>query len=171
MVTSHNLLTFHIDEQLYALAVEPIVQIVSMVTITPIPQASSVAEGIINVQGKAVPVVDLCRHLGKPRCQYRIHTPIILMKIKEHLVGLIVDSVSDVVSLQATSIIHTRDILPEELRDASLLNGVAYTLEEVALILDPDQLFQPGQVQVLAKASEFLIELINSGKLEAWPQP
>jgi purine-binding chemotaxis protein CheW len=171
MVTFYNLLTFHIDDQLFAIDVEPVEQIVSMVTITPIPQASSIAEGIINVHGEAVPVVDLCRHLGKPGRQLQYHTPIILMKIKEHTVGLIVDSVNDVVSLQAMYIVHPSDILPEELRDASILNGVAYTPAGVVLMLDPDQLFQPDQFQTLARASEYLLELVNSGKLEPWHQP
>lgn len=167
MVAFFNLLTFYIGEQLYALAVEPVVQIVSMVTITPIPQASAIAKGIINVHGEAVPVVDLCRHLGKSDSHFYYHTPIILINIKEHLVGLIVDSVSDMLSVPATSIVHPSDILPEGLCTAPLLIGLVYTPEGAVLMLNPDQLFQPDQVRMLAKASEFLVEGVPSGKLAA----
>lgn len=163
MVTSYDLLTFRIDKQFFAIAVEPIVQIVSMATITPIPQASRIAKGIINLHGEVVPVVDLRRHLGKPESHYQVHTPIIVIKISGHIVGLIVDEVNDVINLQATLINHPSDILPEELREVVLLSGVVYTPEGVVLILDPEQLFQTDQVQELAKASEFILERVHSG--------
>ena len=167
MARLSNLLTFHVDEQLYALPVECVVQIVSMVTITPIPQASSIAEGIINVHGEAVPVVNLRDHLSKPRCRYEFHTPIVLIQMKAHLVGLIVDRVNDVVGLQATDIVHPTDMLPDELHNIPILNGVAYTPEGVVLILDPEQLFNPDQIQALAMASIYLNEKITSAKVEA----
>lgn len=171
MAKTYNLLTFHIDEQHYALPVECVVQIVSMATITPIPQASSIAEGIINVHGEAVPVVNLRSHLSKPRCRYEFHTPIMLIKIKQHMVGLIVDVVNDVINLQATEVVHPIAILPDELRDVSLLNGVANTLEGVVLILDPEQLFNPDQVQGLVMASTYLNKKNTSAKMAARPQP
>jgi purine-binding chemotaxis protein CheW len=166
MITLSNLLIFQIDEQRYAIAVDPVVQIVPMATIISISQASSIAEGVINVHGKVVPVVDLRRHLGKSRRPLHFHTPIILINIKEHLVGLIVDDVDNVVSLQASQIVHPDEILPEDLYDSTLLIGVAYTPEGVVLVLDPDQFFHPGQLQVLAEAAEFLLEQVKSGKLE-----
>lgn len=171
MANLHNLLTFHVDAQLYALPVECVVQIVSMVTITPIPQASSIAEGIINVHGEVVPVVNLRSHLSKPRRQYDFYTPIILIKIEEHTIGLIVDVVNNVISQLATDIVHPTEMLPDELRNISLLNGVAYTPEGVMLILDPEELFKPEQIQALCMASIYLHEMISGGKLEKWPQP
>ena len=170
MVTSLNLLTFYVDERMHAFAVEHIENIISMVTIKPISQASSITEGIINVHGEAVPVVDLSRFLGKPKFHYNFHTPIILINIKGHLVGLIVESVNDVISVPSTSIIHPKDILPEDLQDAALIDSVAYTASTFVLILNPNHLFHPDQIQVLSEASGYLIELVNSGKLEGWPQ-
>ena len=61
-----SLVTFRLDSQTYALPIEPLVQIIEMVTITPIPQINSSVEGMINLRGTAVPVVNLGRHFGLP---------------------------------------------------------------------------------------------------------
>ena len=162
-VAIHNLLTFHVDSQLYAIPIEPVAQVVSMVTITPIPQASNLTEGVINVHGEVVPVVDLHRHLGKQKIPYHFHTPIILTKIQECLLGLIVEDVSDVISLPAEQITHPGDILPKELHNETVLSGVTYLPQGAVLILDPDQLFHTDQLQVLALASEYLVKDTNTG--------
>lgn len=152
----NNLLTFLIDQQTYALAIEPIWKIVSMVTITPVPQASSLAEGVINVEGEAVPVVDLRTHLGLPRREYLDYTPIILMEFQQRLVGLVVDEVKDVLGFKASEMSRPEDILPAELHNAALLVGVIYQSTKPVLVLDAEQIFQLDQVEALMKVVEYL---------------
>jgi len=155
-----NLMAFRLDQQTYALPIEPIVQIIEMVTITPIPQVSNTVEGVINVRGAPVPVVNLRRHLGLLEASLQLHTPIVLVQLGEQMVGLIVDEVLDVLSLPGDQIAHPADILPEGLGEAPILQGLAHIPDDTVLLLDPDHLFLPDQAQALAQAVETLPEVV-----------
>ena len=143
-----NLVAFRLDLQTYALPIEPIVQIIEMVTITPIPQVSNTVEGVINVRGALVPVINLHRHLGLPEAALKLHTPIVLVQVGEQMVGLIVDEVLDVLTLSDSQITRTADIVPEGLGKASILQGLAHTPDGMVLLLDLDRLLLPDQAPV-----------------------
>ncbi|MGD9099239.1 MAG: chemotaxis protein CheW [Anaerolineae bacterium] len=153
-----NLVTFRLDQQLYALPIEPIVQIIEMVTITPIPQIEGAVEGVINVRGTPVIVVNLRRHLGLPPVHLQLRTPIILAQVGGRMVGLIVDQVIDMLSLSSGQITRPDDFLPQELSEMPLLQGLAHTPDGTVLLLDLEHLFQPQQVQSLARAAAKVIE-------------
>ena len=91
-----DLVAFRLANQAYALPIEPVVRIIEMVTITPIPQVSGVVEGVINVRGAAVPVINLRRHFGLPEIPWGLRTPIILIQIDEQTFGLIVDEATSI---------------------------------------------------------------------------
>lgn len=146
----HVLMTFRLDRRTYALPIEPIVQIIEMVTITPIPQVNHSVEGVVNVRGTAVPMVSLCRHLGLPDTRLQLHTPIILVQTRGRMVGLIVDEVIDVLKLPADQMIRPTDILPEGLGEAPLLLGLAHTASGPVLLLNLDCLFSFNEAQMRA---------------------
>lgn len=155
-----NLMAFRLDQQTYALPIEPIVQIIEMVTITPIPQVSNTVKGVISVRGAPVPVVNLRRYFGLPEAALQLHTPIVLVQVDELMVGLIVDEVLDVLSLPGSQITHPADILPEGLGKAPVLQGLAHTPDGTVLLLDLGHLFLPDQAQTLAQAAGTLPETI-----------
>jgi purine-binding chemotaxis protein CheW len=157
-----NLLAFRLDQQMYALPVEPIVQIIPMVTITPLPQVSDTVEGVINVRGGVVPVVNMRRHLKLPYVAPKLHTPILLTHMGEWTVGLIVDEVVDVYSLSPSQIVPPMNVLPERLGEASILQGLAHISGTMGLLLDPEHLFLPHQMEALAQAASLLPELIDA---------
>jgi purine-binding chemotaxis protein CheW len=147
-----NLVTFRLGRQIYALPLEPVAQIIEMVAITPIPQFNHSVEGVVNVRGAIVPVVNLRRHLGLPEASLQLDTPIILVQAGERMVGLIVDAVIDVLNLANGQITRSADILPPGLGETPLLQGLAHTPTGVVLLLDPECLFLPNQRQALAMA-------------------
>jgi purine-binding chemotaxis protein CheW len=149
----HNLVAFRLGEQTYALPIEPIVQIIEMVTITPIPQVNNAVEGVINMRGTAVPVVSMRRHFGMPEIPLQLRTPIIIVQIDRQVVGLIVDEVIDVLSLPPERISHTTDILPEGLGQASILRGLVHIQNDTVLLLDLEHLLLPYQAQALAQVT------------------
>jgi purine-binding chemotaxis protein CheW len=154
-----NLVTFRLNQQPYALPVEPIVYIIPMVTITPVPKINDLVEGVINVRGETVPVVNMRRHLGLPQTALQLHTPIVLVHVGEHTFGLIVDEVLNVLNLPPDRFVRPADVLPPELHDAPILHGLAHVPEGMILMLDPDHLFTPDQAQVIVQAMEFLDQL------------
>lgn len=140
----HHLVTFRLDRQTYALPIEAIVQIIPMLAITPLPQACDALEGIINVRGELVPVINLRSYLGMPVVARKLHTPILLVKPANLEVGLIVDEVLDVVSLSEPQVARSQDILPAPLSISPLLAGLVKMETGALFVLDLNRLFQPG---------------------------
>lgn len=155
-----SLVTFRLDQQVYALPVEPIVQIIEMVAITPVPRVHPAIQGVINVRGAPVLVVNLRRHVGLPETHMQLRTPIILVQAGTRMMGLIVDQVIDMLDLSTKQITHYDDILPQELGATSLLQGVAHTANGTVLLLDLERLFRRQQ-QALAQATTTSIETGN----------
>ena len=150
--TGINLVTFRLEQQIYALPIEPIQQIIEMVTVTPVPQVKDMIEGVINFHGTPVPVVSLRRQLDMPRAQLQLHTHIILVTISRRLVGLIVDEVLDVLNLLEGQIIPPQQVMPEQIGAAPTLRGLIQLGEKTILCLDIDHIFDGLETQDLDKA-------------------
>lgn len=153
-----DLVVFRLAHQTYALPIEPIVRIIEMVTITPIPQLSNVVEGVINVRGVAVPVINLRRHFGLPDVAWGLRTPIILVQIGEQTFGLIVDEVIDVLSLSANQVSRVADILPEVMSEEPIVRGVVHVQGDTVLLLDVEYLLSPTHMQILLQVVAALPE-------------
>jgi purine-binding chemotaxis protein CheW len=141
-----RLVVLRLGAQRYALPIEPIVQLVEMVTITPLPQAHPVVGGLITVRGASVPVVDLRRVLGLTATQRALHTPIVLLQLAGRLVGLLVDDVLDVRAAPAGQIAPPDELLPEGLGPLPAIEGLIRDQDGAVLLLDLAQLFRelPG---------------------------
>ena len=156
MPANRTLLLFRLGAQTYAFAVESVVQIIPMVTVTPLLQLDRTVEGVINVQGKAVPVVDMRRHLGLAEARYDRYTPILLIHSGECIVGLVVDEILDVRSLPLEAFIPPPEVLPKDL-GRPLLSGIwSRSPVTLTLFLDPAYLFLPHQREALRQAATWL---------------
>jgi len=121
-----DMLTFTVGEQSYSLPVTHVVRIIEMVTITQLPGVPDIIQGVINVQGKTVPVMDLRRRFGLPVQPYGLHTPIILTDNGNgQIIGLVVDTVEDVVNVPHAQLEMSEAILPAEL-ERQMINQTAY---------------------------------------------
>jgi purine-binding chemotaxis protein CheW len=151
-----SVVAFKLQEQAYALPIEPIAQIIEMVTITPLPQGNDALEGVINVRGTPVPVINLRRYLGLPVAKLHLHTPILLVNYENRTVGMIVDEVIDVFNLAREQIAHPSEVFPEALGSAPVLRGLVHTDGGTMMLLALEHLLSPGQVEALVKAAEAL---------------
>lgn len=144
--------SFRLDHKLYALPLEAVMQIISMVAITPLPQLDGAVEGLINVRGAPAPVINLRRQLGLPPQPFELHTPIVLVQVQGRVIGLIVDEVLDVLTVPAPHIARLQEVLPPGLAESPLLRGVVYLEQGAVLLLNLDQLFTAQQGQSLFPA-------------------
>jgi purine-binding chemotaxis protein CheW len=138
-----TLLTFTVADQTYGLPVTNVVRIIEMVTITQLPDVPETIQGIINLQGKAVPVMDLRRRFALPHKAYGLHTPIILANLNGdgRMLGLIVDAVEDVLEIAAENLEITETIVSAELAEqmaiqSAPLAGVAKVDRQMILVLN-----------------------------------
>jgi chemotaxis signal transduction protein len=155
-----DLVTFRLAEQMYALPIEPVARIIEMVTITSIPHVGSAVEGVINVRGEPIPVINLRRHFGLEEVPLGLRTPIVLVQSGKQTFGLIVDEVTDVLSLSGDDISRVADLLPEGMAEAPILSGIAHVEHEAVLLLDVEHLLMPKHVQALFQAVAALPESI-----------
>ncbi len=130
-------LTFLTDGQVFAIPISEVMQIVQMQTITPIPEFPVYARGIIDLRGTMIPVVDLRCRLGKMELEYDVHTCIIVLSIHDALVGLIVDGVEEVATIEQENISPP----PSLGADATtrFLQGIGKTPSGVVLMLSAER--------------------------------
>jgi purine-binding chemotaxis protein CheW len=147
-----NLVSFRLGRQTCALPIEPIVQIIPMVTITPVPKTDPSILGVIKVHGKLVPVVSLHRAFSLPDVSFHLYTPILLIEHNAHTIGLIVDDVLDVLTLPGEEIRHPIDLIPEEFAVDSIINGLINTPKGMVILLDVEHLFLPTQDLAMTEA-------------------
>lgn len=152
----HSIVIFRIGCQIYGLPIEPILQIIPMVAITPIPQGNGLVEGVITVRGQIAAVINLARHLGLSDDPPQFHSPILLLQIGERMVGLIVEEVMDVLQLTAERILHLPEQLTQTPHNPAILYGLTYTPDGDALLVNPNLLFHPSQLDNLSQAIDVL---------------
>jgi purine-binding chemotaxis protein CheW len=150
------LLTFEVAHQVYGLPVTDVVRIIEMVTITPLANLPRALQGVINVRGKIVSVLDLRRRFGLPEQPYHLHTPIILVDLqRQQMMGLVVDRVLDVVHLTGAELETTEAIVPANLvlevgEQMGYLAGIAKVNRQIIPMLKVQGLLTPTeQVEVV----------------------
>lgn len=154
-----SLVTFRLDQQVYALPIGSIIQIVEVVAITPIPQVNHAVEGVINYHGQAIPAVNLRRLLGLPTVPLGLDMHIVVANGSGRIVGLLVDQVLSVRELSSAQIACPSEILPEGLGEVPFLGGVARTASGLVFVLDLDRLLEGQPVQQLQEAMDALAQV------------
>jgi purine-binding chemotaxis protein CheW len=109
-VTTVNLACFEIATQLYAIEVEYIREIVRMMEITPLPKAPTLIEGVIDLRGAVIPVIDLVRALNKGRAAKDMQARILVAEVDQLALGLWVDSATDVLTLDTRQMEDVPDL-------------------------------------------------------------
>ena len=149
-----TVLTFRLEHQVYAIPIAPIAQLIKMANIIPLPQMHNGIEGLINIHGTLTPVVSLRHYVGLEEHSRTLNTPIILMHISgNRMVGLIVDEVLEVIALRDVPAPPSA-FLPDGLKVAQMLLGVAYRNGRTILLLDHEALFTAAQTQTFARLTE-----------------
>jgi len=99
-----ELLTFQLSDQEYSLNIMSVREIRSWTRATPMPHAPSFMRGVINLRGTVLPVMDLAERLGLPRREHSDRNVIIVVKQGETMTGLLVDAVSDIISVKQSDL-------------------------------------------------------------------
>jgi purine-binding chemotaxis protein CheW len=127
-------LTFTLGEEDYGVEILRVQEIRGYTAITPIPNMPVFVKGVINLRGTVVPVVDLRSRFGMPTVEYSKSTVIIVVNVGKHVIGCVVDAVSDVLDVAANSI-EKPPALGEGV-DLSFLRGITRNNEDLIALLD-----------------------------------
>lgn len=99
-------LTFTLDNETYGIEILHVIEIIGIQAITLIPEMPDYIKGIINLRGKIIPLMDVRIRFKKPEKEYNDRTCVIVVDIEQMSVGLIVDRVSEVLTIAEDSIVE-----------------------------------------------------------------
>lgn len=139
-----KLLTFSLGTEGYGVSILKVKEIIGMMDITPVPKTPDFIKGVINLRGKIIPVMDLRMKFGMDQEKYDERTCIIVAEIVlkgvQKLLGVVVDMVSEVVTIYNDQI----EPPPEYGTSAehSSILGIGKIKDRVVIILDIDEVFQ-----------------------------
>lgn len=142
-------LTFNLGEEVFGLEIRYVTEIIGMQPITKIPEVPDYIKGIINLRGKIIPVIDMRLKFGKESIDYDDRTCIVVIDTQEMVVGLIVDKVSEVMT------IDDQDVVPPPSERTGIRNryiqGIGKIEGNVKLLLDCKKLFDEEEMQEIGE--------------------
>ena len=144
-------LTFTLAGEDYGLVIVKVKEIIGMMTVTSVPQTPAWVKGVINLRGKVIPVTDLRLKFNMEPIAYTDRTCIIVMEIQSAentlLMGIVVDSVSEVLTIRETDIEDTPDFGSRLYTE--YIMGMAKTGGGVKILLDIDKVLTGGELSAL----------------------
>jgi purine-binding chemotaxis protein CheW len=144
-------LVFHLGNEEFGVRVLKVREIMGLQDITSVPQTSAFVKGVINLRGKVIPVIDLRLKFGLESAEYTQRTCIVVVQVEEQghplMMGVIVDGVSEVVTMQEADIEDTPEF-GDELRVDYIL-GMAKVKGKVKILLDIDRVLSAQEIRRL----------------------
>ena len=152
----HQYLTFTLDEELFALDITSVREILDDTNITRIPRTPPFMRGVINLRGHAVPVVDLRLKFGFPKTEFTVNTCVIIVEMlvddEQVVIGALADDVQEVVEMNPDQI----DPPPRmgAAIDTAFIKGMGKRDEQFVIILDVNCIFSEAEIKVVAAAGD-----------------
>jgi purine-binding chemotaxis protein CheW len=142
-------LTFTLAGEEYGIGILKVKEIIGMMGITRVPQTPEYVKGVINLRGKVIPVVDLRLKFGMEAGEYTERTCIVVVEVSRDggyvFIGIVVDSVSEVLNIRGGDIEETPDFGAS--LDTGYILGMAKTGAGVKILLDIDRVL--GSVEMI----------------------
>ncbi len=139
-------LTFSVGKEEYGIEIKYVKEIIGIQEITEIPELPNYVKGIINLRGKIIPVMDVRLRFKKEPKEYNDRTCIVVIDIDEISIGLIVDNVSEVLTIEEENIVP-----PPDLKTGfhnRFVKGIGKVGSEVKLLLDCEKVLNDGDMDI-----------------------
>lgn len=147
-----QLVSFCLGEEEYGVNILKVQEINRMLAISKIPNAPDYVEGMINLRGKVIPIVNLRRRFGLERSEVDKQTRIVVVNINGKILGIVVDSVSEVLRLPANTIEPPPAVATG--KGQEYIEGVGNTGGKLLILLDLDKLFSDVEKEVMDLAGQ-----------------
>ena len=148
-------LSFEINEEMYAVEILDVKEIIAMMKFTKVPKMPAFVKGVINLRGQVIPIVDMRLKYELEEIEYNERTTIIIGIIDDSLIGFIVDRTADVLNLSAEEMSAPPKFGTDI--DTEFLKSMAKTENGVVMIVDLKKVFTQTEfesVKSLEKMSE-----------------
>jgi purine-binding chemotaxis protein CheW len=146
-----QLVVFHIGAELYGVEIARVHEIIRLQTVTRVPRAPAFVEGVINLRGEVIPVVDLHRRFGLATVEHTRASRIVVVELGEHVVGIIVDGVSEGLRVNTATVEPPSPVVAGI--DSEYLCGIAKVDEQLIILLDLDRVLAREERRALDAAA------------------
>lgn len=137
-------LTFDLASEGYGIEIRHVIEIIGIQPITAVPDLPDHIIGALNLRGKVIPIIDVRRRFGLPHREYDERTCIVVVNVNENSVGLVVDKVSEVITIPANEI----EPPPATGRSCKhYIAGMGKIGQQVKILLDIEALLEDEKVE------------------------
>ena len=146
----YQLVIFTVGNEEFGVDISQVREIVRLVQITYLPKAPVFIEGVVNLRGQVLAVIDLSKRLGVVSKQRGENTRIIVVEVGENTVGMIVDSVSEVLRLSSENVEEVPSLVDTEVPE-HYIRGVGKLKDRLLVLLDLNRILTPEEFQHVEK--------------------
>src|SRR4030088_2992931 len=146
-----QLVVFQLGAELYGVEIARVHEIIRLQTVTRVPHAPAFVEGVINLRGKVIPVVDLRRRFGLPWVDPPGASRIVVVEIGDQVVGIVVDGVSEVLRVNNATIEPPSPVVAGG--DSDYLHGIAKLPDRLVILLNLDRVLARDERRALEVAT------------------
>ncbi len=136
--------SFIIGEETYGVPVLRVQEIIGISEITHVPKTLPFVKGVINLRGSVVPVIDMRKKFKMEKREYDATTVIVVVEINGRHIGMIVDSVSDVLNIPVKSIQDTPHFSAKI--ETDFIEAIGQTKDELVIILDVEKIITSDEI-------------------------
>lgn len=147
-VGAREYLTFRLDQEEYGIDILKVQEIRGYEQPTRIANAPAFIKGVVNLRGTIVPIVDMRLKFNCAQADYNSFTVVIILNLRDRVVGIVVDSVSDVMGLSAENIRSAPDV--ESAIDNGCILGLGSVGERMLILLDIEKLMSNADMGLAA---------------------
>lgn len=141
--------TFKSGNEYFGLKIQYVNEIIVFQEITKIPESEDYIKGLINLRGKIIPVIDVRLRFKQEPFEYTDRTCIIVVNVKNIVVGLIVEKIAEVVEIQDENIIPSPSVGKADKSQNKYVYAIGKVGDKVKLLLDPDRLLNDEEISAL----------------------
>jgi purine-binding chemotaxis protein CheW len=134
MAESTQVVSFKLGPEEYGVDIAQVQEINRMVAVTHVPRAPVFMEGVINLRGQLIPIIDLRTRFGMPRADQSKNTRIVVTEVGGKRIGMVVDSVSEVLRLPVDAVEPAPDMIAGI--DTDYIRGVGKVDDRLIILLD-----------------------------------
>ncbi len=142
-----QLVTFSIGDEEFGVDILKVQEIIRTMEITKVPRAPEFVEGVINLRGKVIPIIDLRRRFGLSPRSHDKDTRIIVIEINKMIVGFVVDSVSEVLRIPASTVEPPPPVVAG--LESDYISGVGKLEDRLLILLDLDMLLSHDDLKAI----------------------
>lgn len=141
--------TFKSGNEYYGIKIQYVNEIIVFQEITEIPESEDYIKGLINLRGKIIPVIDVRLRFKQEPIEYNDRTCIIVLNVNDTVVGLIVETIAEVVEIPEENILPSPTIGNQDKAQNVFVHSIGKVGDSVKLLLDPDKLLNDEDLTMI----------------------